>query len=264
MNEFCDLVGVTRRGNENIIALSLLELCVTKDLDLKAQRVFAVLDPVKVIIDNRPNDYNHPVTAPYFPKDPSKGGYTITLTKEFYVDRSDVRLDDNKDFYGFAPNRVVGLKYCYAVRVKEILTDDKGEVTEIHVEIDDDAKTKAKTYLNWLPVKESISCIVNLYDVLFLSYDPNEDEDWRSSINPNSLVVKSSAKVHKSLQGNIPYKIILISYILLGVKPGDKFQFERIGYFCVDKDTNAEKGVLVFNKTVGLESKGKQKALGTK
>ena len=201
INEFCDLVSVTRRGNENVISLQLLEHCIRKDLDIRAKRVFAVLDPVKVIIENVPENYAHSATAPYFPKDPSKGGYPITLTKEIYVDKCDVRLEDSKDFFGFAPGKLVGLKYVFAVRVKQILTDDKGEITELRVDLEEDPKTKAKTYLNWLPVKESLPAIVNLYDVLFLSNNPNEDEDWKSSMNPNSLIVKPTARVHKSVQG---------------------------------------------------------------
>jgi len=238
INDLCDLVSVTRRGNENFLSIQLLEHCIRKDLDNKARRVFALLDPVKVVIENVDEKFAQPGTALHFPRDPAQGGYTITLTKEFYVDRSDIRLEANKDFFGFAPGQLVGLKYASPVRVKQIVTDASGEITELRVDLEAEPKTKPKTYLNWLPAKESHSCVVNIYDYLFLSYNPNEDEDWKSSMNPNSLIVKTSAKVHKSI---------------LGAKVGDKFQFERIGFFSVDNDSAPEKSLYVFNKTVGLK-----------
>jgi glutaminyl-tRNA synthetase len=245
INDFCDLVSVTRRGNENMIALNLLEHCIRKDLDVRAKRIFALLDPVKVVIENVDDKYSYTATAPHFPKDASLGGYQITLGKEFYVDRSDIRTEASKDFFGFAPGALVGLKYAYPVKVKQIITDDKGEVTELRVDLEQEGG-KPKTFLNWLPVKESHSAIVNLYDVLFTSYNPSEDADWKSSMNPNSLITKTNAKVHKSI---------------LGAKVGDKFQFERIGFFSVDLDSAPEKGLYVFNKTVSLVDKSKQKAL---
>ena len=204
------MVSVTRRGNENIIALNLLEHCIRKDLDVRAKRVFALLDPVKVVIENVDEKYSHSATAPHFPKDPSLGGYTITLTKEIYVDRSDIRLEDSKDFFGFAPGKLVGLRYAFPVRVKQIITDDKGEVTELRVDLEKEGGAKPKTFLNWLPVKESHSAIVNLYDILFLSYNPNEDADWKSSMNPNSLIVKTNARVHKSILGKELMRILYI------------------------------------------------------
>jgi len=249
INEFCDLVSVTRRGNENIISLGLLEHCIRKDLDVNSRRTMAVMDPVKLVLTNVPEDFSQVIQAPYFPKDPSKGSYEIHLMKEIYVERSDILLEDQKDFYGFAPNKVVGLKYAAPIKVTAIKTDANKNITELHAEYLIDSKEKPKTFVHWIAVKESVEFEARLYDVLFTESNPNELDNYLDSLNPNSLIVKSSARMHKSL---------------LGSKHEDKFQFERVGFFNIDYDTDVAKGRYVLNKTVGLVDKEKQKAMGGK
>jgi len=182
--------------------MGLLDHCIRKDLDAKARRIFAVMDPVKVTIDNVDANFAEKFTALHFPKEKEKGGYEITLTKEFYVDRSDIRLEDHKDFYGFAPGKVVGLKYAYPVKVKEIKTNDKNEIVEMIVDLEKEPSTKPKTFVQWVSVKEAVTVTANLYDVLFTAYDPNGmGDDWLKGLNPNSLIIKNNAKVHKSVLG---------------------------------------------------------------
>lgn len=181
----------------------VLDHCIRKDLDVKAKRVFAVLDPVKVTILNYDEKSEEKYVAFHFPKEKEKGGYELSSSKEIFVDKTDVRLKDSDDFYGFAPKKVVGLKYGPTVRVKEILTNSNGDITEMHVEIEKDASVKPKTYVNWLPIKEAINITVNVYEMLFNDYNPNGLGDkWLDGLNPNSLTVKTNAKVHKSIIGN--------------------------------------------------------------
>jgi len=249
INEFCDLVSVTRRGNENIISIGLLEHCIRKDLDHKAKRTMAILDPVKLVLTNVPEDFSHVIHAPLFPKDATKGTYEIKLLKELFVERSDILLEDNKDFYGFAPNKIVGLKYAYPVRVTDIKTNDDKEVTEVHAELLKDSLEKPKGFVHWISCKESIEFEARLYDVLFTEYNPNELENYLDSFNQKSLIVKPHARMHKTL---------------IGAKPEDKYQFERVGFFNADLETDVDKGRYVFNKTVGLVDKDRQKAMHSK
>ena len=219
----------------------------------------AVLEPVKLILTNVPHDFSHSIQAPLFPKDASKGSYEIKLTKEIYIDRSDILLEDSKDFYGFAPGKVVNLKYGFPIKVSQIITGDKHEIIAVHAEILKDSKEKPKGFVHWVPVKDSIEVEVRLYDILFLEYNPNELENWLDSFNPNSLVVKSNARIHKSLLGIANF--IPSINVKIGSKHEDKFQFERVGFFSVDYDSDVEKGRYVFNKTVSLVDKEKQKAV---
>lgn len=127
INDFCDTVSVTRRGNENIIGMHLLEHCIRKDLDLKAPRTMVVLDPVLVTIVNVEADYREEIKVNLFPKNPEKGSRTIVLGKQLYVERSDIRLEDHADFWGIAPNKTIGLKYSGSFKVVGILQDANGK-----------------------------------------------------------------------------------------------------------------------------------------
>jgi glutaminyl-tRNA synthetase len=190
--------------------MNVLDHVIRKDLDNRARRIFALMDPVKVIIDNVDDKFCEKVLAPLFPKDKTKGEYEMLFTKEFLVDRSDIRLEDHKDFYAFAPNKVVGLKYATPVKVNKIITDDKGNITQMHVNLEKDSGVKPKTFVNWISTKEAVNCTVNLYDVLFTADDPNSMDDWISGLNPNSLTIKPNAKVHKSILG-----IYFFSYLMI-------------------------------------------------
>jgi glutaminyl-tRNA synthetase len=201
INDFCDTVGVTRRGNENITHMNVLEHCIRKDLDEKAKRVFAVLDPVKLILTDVDEKYAEIVKALHFPKKKDSTTYDLTFGREMWVDRSDTRTEDNKDFYGFAPNKLVGLKYAHTVRVKSVKANEKGEVIEVLAELDKSGE-KPKTFVNWVPAKEAHGILCNVYEHLFTHEHPNSLGDkWLETINPNSLAVKTGAKVHNSILG---------------------------------------------------------------
>eukprot|EP01016_Furgasonia_blochmanni_P028774 TRINITY_DN3027_c0_g1_i1.p1 TRINITY_DN3027_c0_g1~~TRINITY_DN3027_c0_g1_i1.p1 ORF type:complete len:514 (-),score=174.75 TRINITY_DN3027_c0_g1_i1:218-1759(-) len=246
INELCDLVSVTRRGNENIISIKLLEHCIRKDLDKNAPRTMAVVDPVKVILTNLADNYDQEIQVPDFPKDQTKGTHTIHLNKEIFVEREDIRIEDNPNFFGIAPNKVVGLKYSSPIQIKKILTNDKNEVTEVHAELLNAHKDKVKGHLHWVSSKDCLDAEIRLYDVLFTVEDVNALDDYLTALNPNSLIVKRGAKISKHLKNT---------------KPEDKFQFERVGFFNADLDTDAGKNIYVFNRTVSLVEKDKQKIL---
>lgn len=200
INEFCDHIGVTRRGNENIISYTLLEHFIRKDLDNKARRTMAVLDPVKLTLVNIEENYAEKINAPDFPKDPSKGTHEIHLTKEIYVERQDIKLEDQADFFGIAPKKIVGLKYAHVIRILSVDINDKGEIIGVSAEMLKDSKEKPKSFLHWISSKESIDCETRLYEVLFTAHDPNELEDYLTAFNHNSKIVFNS-KINKNLLG---------------------------------------------------------------
>eukprot|EP00331_Platyophrya_macrostoma_P025535 CAMPEP_0176435322 /NCGR_PEP_ID=MMETSP0127-20121128/17239_1 /TAXON_ID=938130 /ORGANISM="Platyophrya macrostoma, Strain WH" /LENGTH=375 /DNA_ID=CAMNT_0017818299 /DNA_START=72 /DNA_END=1199 /DNA_ORIENTATION=- len=245
INEFCDLTNVTRRGNENMISFYLLEYCLRKELDKTAERTMAVIDPVKLVLENVPADFKEERKGLLFPKDPERGAYPITLTKELYVDRSDVRLKDSSDFYGFAVGKVVGLKYAYPVKVTHIETGENNEITVVRAELLKDSKDKPKSYVSWVPVNESIKVETRLYELLITAYNPNAEDDILKCINPNSLTVHKNSRIHSHCKD---------------FKVGKHYQFERFGFFCVDPDTNPD-GYIVLNRSVTLAEKEKQKAM---
>ena len=199
------MMNVTRRGNENIISYTVLELCLRKELDRTAARTMGIIDPVLLVLENVPGDFKEECKALLFPKEPERGSYTITLTKENYVDRSDVRLKDSKDFFGFAVNKIVGLKYGHPVKVIGIETGENGEITVVRAELLKDTKEKAKSYVSWVPKDESIKAEVRLYDVLFNSEDPNHEADFVGSINPESMTVHKNARIHSHVKGIIRF-----------------------------------------------------------
>lgn len=264
INEFCDLTNVTRRGNENIIAYTLLEHCLRKELDKTAERTMAVLDPVKLVLVNVEDDFKLECKGHYFPREPEKGAYSINLLKENYIDRSDVKLQDSKEFYGFAPNKIVGLKYAHPVKVVGIETDANNEITVVKAELLKDSAEKPKSYVSWVPCKESIECETRLYDILLNAYNPNQEEDFLTTVNKNSLIVHKHSRVHNHVKGNLLTNLPPIAdslSFLIDFKVGKHYQFERFGFFAVDQDTNAGQNRFVFNRAVTLAEKDKQKAL---
>lgn len=154
INEFCDILGVTRRGNENFVSYKLLESCIRKDLDKNAPRTMVVLEPIKVTIQDIKEGETIDIVVPNYPKEPERGSHTIKLARYIYIDRADVRLDDNKDHYGMAPNKVTGLKYAGIVMVNEVRgTVDKNgaqQITEVLVTRLPDKSQKPKSHIHWV------------------------------------------------------------------------------------------------------------------
>ena len=242
INNFVDRVGVTRRGNENIISISWLESSIRADLDTKAPRTMAVIDPLKVVLKNL--DKETEIDTFLFPKLKEKGGIRkVKLSKVIYIDKTDFQENEDKDFFGLTPKQEVGLKYAGVIKVEEVKKDAKGKVVELICTYSPESK-KTKGRIHWISEKDFVQAEVRLYGYLFLSDDPfhaNEEgvsHDPMDDLNPNSLVTKMGALINKD--------------ICKDLKKLDHFQFERIGYFVCDYDTQIEKGRYVFNLTVGL------------
>ncbi len=245
IRNFAETVGVAKR--DNIIDVSLLEFCAREDLNKNAIRTMAVLDPVKLVIDNYPDNQVEELDAVNNPEDENAGTRKVPFAKELWIERADFRENADKKFYRLSIDREVRLKYAYIIKCTHIVKDENGEITEIHCTYDPETKSgmpqsnrKVKATIHWLPVNYSKKVEVRLFDRLFNVPDPDNCEEGQTfldHLNPNSLVVKS-AYVEESLTKE---KASAIKH----------FQFERIGYFYCDPDSTDEK--LVFNKTVSLK-----------
>ena len=242
INNFVDTVGVTRRGNENIISIKLLENAIKSDLDKKAPRTMAVIEPIKVNLVNLKEDLS--IDTPLFPKLKESGGVRkVNLTKNIFIERIDFKEEDDKDFNGLTPNQEVGLKYAGVLKLEEIKKNEEGVVTELLCSYSNENK-KTKGRIHWISDKDYVNAELRLYDYLFKSDDPfhsNEEgvsHDPMDDVNPDNLVIKYHALVNRDLCEK--------------VKPYDHFQFERLGYFVCDPDSECDKGRYVFNLTVDL------------
>jgi len=239
LHNFIRRVGISR--NENLIKYELLEHCARSWLDTNARRAMAVLDPVKLVITNLPDDYCEMLSLPDYPKTPERGMHPVPFTKTLYIDASDFRLTDDKSFYGLAPGKETGLKYAYNFTCADVIRDGD-RIVELRGTVDKANTRKTKGHLTWVSATQNVPCECRLYDHLFMHEDPSEVEDWLGDMNPTSLVVKPAAFADISLRG---------------ARPEERFQFERLGYFCADRDSSADR--MVFNRTTGLkESKEKE------
>ncbi|KAJ5077171.1 glutamine--tRNA ligase [Anaeramoeba ignava] len=238
IKQFCEIVGVSRK-DESLIPIELLESVLIKELDKTCPRAFAILDPLKITLTNFEKFIEF--EAPNHPKNPSFGKRKIPLTKVIYIEKSDFRMNDSEDFYGLSLNKEVGLKYGINITCTKVITDKDGKVIELEAEGDFKKERKPKGYIHWISPDQNeklFTAEVHVYDHLLICEDPSTVDDWLAQINPNSLLVINDA---------------LIDPVLVNSKPGDKFQFERLGFFCVDSDSNDSK--LIFNKTVPLKGK---------
>lgn len=245
IRKFCDIIGVGK--SDNIVDMSMLEYCVREDLNKKAPRVLAVLNPVKLVITNYPENQDEELEAINNPEDESMGTRMIPFSRELYIERDDFMEDPPKKFFRLAPGREVRLRYAYFVTCEKVIKDpETGEVTEIHCTYDPATKggdspdgRKVKATLHWVSAKHAVKARVRLYDRLFSQANPTEDEkkgiDFTQYLNPESLKVLNECFVEPGLSN---------------VEKGSSVQFERLGYFCVDQDT--EPGSPVFNRTVTL------------
>jgi glutaminyl-tRNA synthetase len=253
IRKFCDIIGVAKR--ENVIDYSLLEFCLREDLNKTAPRVMAVLDPVKVVITNYPEGKEEWLDAENNQEDESAGYRKVPFSRELYIEREDFLEEAPAKFFRLSLGKEVRLKNAYIIKGESVVKDTNGNITEIHVSYDQDSRSgsgseasqrKVSGTLHWVSIAHAIEAEVRLYDRLFIDEAPDshKEKNFLDFINPNSLQI-STGFVEPSLQT---------------VQAGDKFQFQRLGYFNVDKDSTAEK--LVFNKTVGLkdawEEKGKK------
>lgn len=245
IRRFCDRIGVAKR--ESMVDLALLEHTVREDLNRTSPRVMAVLRPLKVVIDNYPEGQVEELDAVNNPEDESAGMRKVPFSKVLYIERDDFMVDPPKKFFRLAPGREVRLRYAYFITCNSFVKDvETGEITELHCTYDPATRggsapdgRKVKATMHWVSAEHSIEAEVRLYDHLFVSENPmavEEGKDFTDYLNPNSLEVLKSCRLEPSLAS---------------AKSGDRFQFERMGYFCVDIDSTV--GKLVFNRTVTLK-----------
>lgn len=251
IRKFVETVGVAKR--ENVIDVSLLEFCIREDLNKTANRVMAVLDPVKLIITNYAEGKEEWFDAENNPEDENAGSHQVPFSRELYIEKEDFKEDAGSKFFRLTLGGEVRLKNSYIIKGTEVVKDASGNITEIHATYDPDSLSgsgseaslrKVKGTLHWVSIKHAIQAEVRVYDRLFTDEAPDshKDKDFMDFINPNSLTVINA----------------FVEPYLKEAKEGDRFQFQRIGYFNVDKDSTQDH--LVFNKTVGLrDSWAKQK-----
>jgi glutaminyl-tRNA synthetase len=244
IRDFCDRIGVAK--NDSIIDMALLEHCVRQDLNQRSPRVMGILNPLRVVIDNYPEDLVEEMDAINNPEDASMGTRKVPFSRVLYIEQDDFMEDPPKKFYRLALGREVRLRYAYFVTCVDVVKDEEtGEVIELHCTYDPATKggdapdgRKVRGTLHWVSAAHALQSEVRLYDRLFIKEDPNqttEGGDFTSNLNPNSLEILKNCYVEPGLAG---------------AEPGSRYQFERLGYFCVDPDSGP--GALVFNRTVAL------------
>jgi glutaminyl-tRNA synthetase len=245
IRNFAEIIGVAKR--DALTDISLLEFAIRDDLNKRAKRVMAVFNPLKVVLTNVNEEED--LDAINNPEDPNAGTRKIKFTKEIFIEQSDFMENPPKGFHRLVPGGEVRLRYAYIIKCDEVIKNENGEIVELHCSIDPDTKSgvgkstkKVKGTIHWVSSKYAFDAEVRLYDRLFTVENPGGEENWLDYINPNSLQIIKNAKLEPSLKE---------------AKPLDRFQFERLGYFCVDtKNTTKEK--LVFNRTATLKDSWKQ------
>jgi len=248
IRNFADRIGVAKR--DNVIEYSLLEFFLREHLNKTTDRVMAVLDPVKLIITNYPEGEFEDIELINNPEDENSGSRTLPFGKNIYIERADFMVDAPKKFFRLTPGKETRLKGAYIIKCNDYKADENGNITEIHCTYDPETKSgsgisrKVKGVLHWVSADKCIDAEVRLYDRLFSDEDPmgHKDTDFKEFINPDSLKTLKNCKLEPSLAT---------------VEKGDKFQFQRLGYFCVDNDSTAEN--LVFNRTVSLKDSWSKK-----
>jgi len=244
IRDFCDRIGVAKR--DSVVDIALLEHCLREDLNKRAPRAMAVLKPLRVVIDNYPEDKSEELEAVINPEDPDSAKRMVPFSRVIYIEQDDFMEDAPKKFFRLAPGREVRLKYAYYVKCENVVKDpDTEKIIELHCTYDPETRggwsedgRKVKGTIHWVSADHASEAEVRLYDNLFTRENPsdeNEGKDFREYLNPESLDIISKCYIEKSL---------------IESKPGERYQFERLGYFCVDPDSKEEKPV--FNRTVSL------------
>ena len=243
IREFSERVGLAKR--ENMIEVELLEHCLRADLNKRAVRRLGVLNPLKVIIENYPEGQTEEIDAVNNPEDPEAGKRKVSFSREIFIDRNDFMEDPPKKYFRLSPGKEVRLKYAYYVTCKEVIKDQNGEITELVCTYDPESRggdspdgRKVKGTIQWVDAATAVKSEVRLYDRLFLAPNPEETEnggDFTDNLNPESLEVNDNTLVESSV---------------LEFPQGVPFQLERIGYFCIDPDSQEEE--LILNRSVAL------------
>jgi glutaminyl-tRNA synthetase len=244
IRNFCASIGVSKTNG--VIELAMLEHFVREDLNKRAPRVMAVLRPLKVVIDNYPEDRVEEMDAVNNPEDADAGTRKVPFSRVLYIEQDDFREHPPKQYYRLSPGREVRLRYGYFVTCTGVVKDDKGNVAEVHCSYDPATRggnapdgRKVKSTIHWVSAAHAINAEVRIYETLFVNENPDDvegDKDFTSNLNPNSLEVLTGCKLEPSLAG---------------AAVGSRYQFERLGYFCVDSDSRPDN--LVFNRTLALK-----------
>jgi len=245
IRNFCERIGVAKR--DSTVDIALLEHCAREDLNKRAARVMGVLHPLRVVIDNYPEDQAEELDAQNNPEDPDMGARKVPFSRVLYIEQEDFLEDPPKKFFRLAPGREIRLRYAFFIKCVNVVKDEKtGEVIELHCTYDPETRggwapdgRKVKATLHWVSADHSLPAEVRLYDHLFSDPNPMDEKhggDFLAVLNPNSLERLTSCRVEPSLAG---------------AAPGNRYQFERQGYFCVDS-VDSKDGALVFNRTATL------------
>ena len=245
IRDSCERIGVAKR--DSTVDVALLEHCVRQDLNKHAPRIMGVLRPLRVVIENYPEDQVESLEAINNPEDPGMGSRKVPFSRVLYIEQEDFREDPPKKYFRLAPGREVRLRYAYYIKCVDMVKDEQtGEIIELRCTYDPETrgggspdKRKVKATLHWVSAAHSLRAEVRLYDHLFLKANPDElknDDNFKANLNPNSLETLTSCRVEPSLAN---------------ASPGSLYQFERQGYFCVDTQDSSDK-LLVFNRTVTL------------
>lgn len=250
VRDFCERIGVAKANS--LVDSALLDHCIREDLNSKAARVMTVLRPLKLVIDNYPEGQVEYLTAENNPESPEMGERQVAFSRELYIEQDDFMEEPVKKFFRLAPDKEVRLKHAYIIKCESIVKDDEGNIVEVHCTYDPESKTgganaarKVKGTLHWVSAQHAVPVEVRLYDYLMLGEQENEADDFIAKLNPNSLEVLAS----------------MAEASIKDAKIGDKFQFLRQGYFCIDTDTTDDK--IVINRIVGLrDSWAKQQKKG--
>jgi glutaminyl-tRNA synthetase len=241
IRRFCDRIGVAKR--DSMVDMALLEYCVREDLNRHAARVMGVLNPLRVVIENYPEGPGESLEAINNPEDPEMGTREIPFSREIYIERDDFMEDPPKKFFRLAPGREVRLRYAYFIRCTDVVRDETtGEVIELRCTYDPATQggnapdgRKVKATLHWVSAPHAFAARARLYDHLFLEENPGDATDWKSCLNPKSLEMVAC----------------FVEPSLKNAAPGSRYQFERLGYFCVDTRDSTD-NMPVFNRTVTL------------
>ena len=244
IRNFCASIGVSK--TDGVLELAMLEHFVREDLNKRTPRAMAVLRPLKVVIDNYPEDHQEEMDAINNPEDPGAGTRKVPFSRVLYIEQDDFREDPPKQYFRLSPGREVRLRYGYFITCARVVKNEQGEVVEVHCTYDPATRggnapdgRKVKATIHWVSAAHAVDAEVRVYDNLFSKENPNdvpEGQDFTANLNPNSLEIISKAKLEPSLAG---------------AAPGTRYQFERLGYFCVDPDSKP--GALVFNRTLALK-----------
>jgi len=241
IRRFCEHIGVAKR--DSVVEVNLLEHFVRENLNASAQRVMAVLRPLRVVLTNYPEGQVEELQAVNNPEDPAMGSRAVPFSRVLYIERDDFREDPPKKYFRLAPGQEVRLRYAYIIRCVDVVKDEQGEIVEVRCTYDPETKSgsgqvsrKVKGTIHWVSEPHALEAEVRLFDHLFFDPNPEKDgRDYRTVLNPDSVERLRGCRVEPALQGAVV---------------GQRFQFERQGYFCVDPDSTGQR--LVFNRTVAL------------